>query len=157
MHMSGMFVHADIYETLTEKSYGDSYGEKYEEVLDNFIIVLKEGNNKANMSKEELAIQRWKEREKSTFITDWHRNWYKFRDIFVEPLREGKLKEAFIKYSIFSSNLYSMNRFYFPAMNGEQCGNDRASLILAEKTVEILKNNIKEYDDLIDEEDEDDI
>ena len=40
-----------------------------------------------------------------------------------------------------------MNRFYFPAMNGEQCGNHEASLVLAKKTVDILEAKIKEYAD----------
>jgi len=151
-NMSGMFVHAKIYDALLIKSYGESYGRKYSDYLDDYIKVLQEGVTKENMTKEERSMQRIKEMEQRTFITDWHRSWYKFEYIFKEALTEGKLRKEFIDYSIFSSNMYAMNRFYFPAMNGEQCGNDEASLALAEKTVEILKGNLKEYQDMIDEE-----
>lgn len=152
--MSGMFVHAKIYDALTTKSYGESYGRKYSDCLDEYIKTLQEGINKENMTKEERAIQRLKEMEQLTFISDWHRSWYKFVDIFKKALTEGKLRKEFIDYSVFTSNMYAMNRFYFPAMNGEQCGNYEASLILAKKTVELLEIKIKEYeeDDLNDEE-----
>ena len=41
--------------------------------------------------------------------------------------------------------MYSMNCFYFPAMSGEQYGNDEASLAFAETVVKVIKNNIKKY------------
>ena len=152
-NMSGMFVHAKIYDALIIKSYGESYGIKYSDRLDEYIKVLQESNNKEDMTKEERSIQRLKEMKQMTFVSDWHRGWYKFEDIFKKTLTSGKLRKEFIDYNIFTSNMYAMNRFYFPAMNGTQCGNDEASLVLAEKTVEILKDNLKEYQAILDEED----
>ena len=158
--MSGMFVHAKIYDALTIESYRESHGRRYSDCLDEYINTLQEGINKENMTKEERAMQRLKEMEQLTFVPDWHRSWYKFVDIFKKALTEGKLRKEFIDYNIFTSNMYAMNRFYFPAMNGEQCGNEKASLVLAEKTVEILKDRIKEYEeeyldeDMVEEDDE---
>jgi hypothetical protein len=55
---------------------------------------------------------------------------------------------------MFEGSLYSTNNFYFPAMNGYQCGHKYASKILYAKAKEIMEEQIierevadKEWDD----------
>ena len=139
--MSGMFIAGEIYDTLTEKRYLETYGSTYEEALDNFISEYEK------VRKLEAKEARMCERMVDYRLTEYHRNWQYFKEMYKEPIIEGKLRDALITYNIFAGNMYSMNRFFFPGMNGEQHGNHKASLVLAEKTVEILKAKIKDYEE----------
>ena len=73
-------------------------------------------------------------------------NWAYFEALYRDGIQDGGLKESFVKYFNFYWEMYSSNRFFFPGMNGEQCGNTRVSLRLAKATVKLLEERQKEYD-----------
>ena len=154
--MSGMFIAGEIYDALIEKKYNDadSYGGTYEEALDKFIEgykeikILEEAKDKVATSLKRMFLY-------ESRLFNYHESWLYFKALYAEPIADGKLREKLLAFNNFSSNMYSMNRFYFPGMNGEQHGNHRASLVLAEKTVEILKAKIKDYEEEYFEDEED--
>lgn len=74
----------------------------------------------------------------------FYERWDFFEEFYPDLIRKGKLKEAFKMYKGFYRNMYSCNRTFFPAMNGEQYGNDMASKLLLEKSLEIVNKKIKE-------------
>jgi len=51
---------------------------------------------------------------------------------------------ALIDFAIFEDSLYATNNFYFPAMNGYQCGHKYASEVLYNKAKEIMLSEISE-------------
>lgn len=57
------------------------------------------------------------------------------------------LSSFYIDFKHFSHFMYSTNNFYFPAMNGEQHGNPQATLMLTNKTKEIMETLIKKYEE----------
>ena len=75
-----------------------------------------------------------------------YKDWRYFADIYRQPIIEGNddLKEAFNDYYLFQSIMWRCNRFFFPAMNGEQCGSDASSMLLTEATREILDKRLAE-------------
>jgi hypothetical protein len=80
--------------------------------------------------------------------------WKVFRELYKETLFAGKLKKHCTDFRSFYWSMYSCNRFFFPAMNGEQCGNAVASKVLYEASLAVVNAQIK---DRIDEDqDEDD-
>jgi hypothetical protein len=57
---------------------------------------------------------------------------------------DGGFLTALIDFVMFEGSLYSTNNFYFPAMNGYQCGHKYASKILYTKAKEIMEREIAE-------------
>ncbi len=57
---------------------------------------------------------------------------------------DGGFLTALIDFVSFEGSLYSTNNFYFPAMNGYQCGHKYASKILYTKAKEIMEREIAE-------------
>lgn len=67
-----------------------------------------------------------------------------FKALYFPLLAAGRLRENLKQYQAFYWSMYSCNRFYFPAMNGEQCGNREASEMLMKKSLEIVQKEIQE-------------
>ena len=57
---------------------------------------------------------------------------------------DGGFLTALIDFVMFEGSLYSTNNFYFPAMNGYQCGHKYASRILYKKAKDIMEDQIEE-------------
>jgi len=57
---------------------------------------------------------------------------------------DGGFLTALIDFVMFEGSLYATNNFYFPAMNGYQCGHKYASKILYIKAKEIMERKIAE-------------
>lgn len=74
----------------------------------------------------------------------FYRDWPYFRELYRESIKQGTLREAFNKFHKFYWAMYSANRFFFPAMNGEQCGNTEASIRLLLATQGILTDRAME-------------
>ena len=141
--MSGMFINSEIYDALTIKKHNDyeDYIGSYADHFDEYIELVR----KLNSIVEKDTFLNLSIKKSYLPFVEQHKYWYRFKDIFDGALLEGKLRKDFIKYNIFETNMYSMNCFYFPAMSGEQYGNDEASLAFAETVVKVIKNNIKKY------------
>lgn len=77
----------------------------------------------------------------------YYDEWDFFKEIYRDGIKDGSLRQCFIDYHNFYWQMYSGNRFFFPGMNGEQCGNDDLQLSLAEVAVKLLKKRIKERED----------
>jgi hypothetical protein len=74
--------------------------------------------------------------------------WEFFKDLYRKPIANGELKREFSDYRAFYWAMYSCNRFFFPAMNGEQSGNNKASKALYEASLSVINERIadEEYD-----------
>ena len=148
--MSGMFVLEEVYDTLSKKVYtSDYYGKTYANIFDDHIKALtklKELENNGG-DKEDRLLARLELQASNGYFKEYHRHWAYFEEIYYDFLSDEKLRDEFIAFSIFAINMSAMNNFYFPACNGEQCGNHQASLVLAKKTVEILEAKLKEYEE----------
>jgi hypothetical protein len=69
----------------------------------------------------------------------FYKGWPYFATLYREAIKSRHLVENFVKYSLFAKRMHSCNKFFFPALTGEQLGNDSASKSLAEVTLAILK------------------
>jgi hypothetical protein len=78
---------------------------------------------------------RWKLSSGGDDFLQYYKDWKYFPGIYRQAFIEGNsdLKQAFVDYRLFEGSMYSCNRFFFPAMNGEQCGNleESRNLLLA--------------------------
>lgn len=162
-NMSGMFIHEEIYQLLSQpnEELDDKYSERtYKELGEEFdklvesAHVFNEKKEKCGDTKEELRDLIWEDPFGFHCYSDngflrYYKEWNK-RDLFVDlykPLIEnGQLKKYALDFARFADNFSSMNKFYFPAMNGEQHANHEATKVLAEKTLEIVNNRIAEYE-----------
>ena len=62
-----------------------------------------------------------------------------------DPTKQDEgLFTAFIDFAVFEDSLYAINNFYFPGMNGYQCGHKYASEVLYNKAKEITDSEIAE-------------
>jgi hypothetical protein len=73
--------------------------------------------------------------------------WRYFEELYKNSIIEGKLKKEIADMLHLRSAMFSCNRFFFPAMNGEQFGNPKASKVLLEKSLEIVNEEIKEMEE----------
>lgn len=172
--MSGMFIHREIYDELVNFNGGKI--PKFNKEYDDFSQALqKEKEEKRNKLPGIKRIQEMidateDEQHKEMLKTilqmqletpdnkldykfermDFYRHfkeWDYFETLYLEPVKKGKLKEDFSNYRSFYWSFYSCNRFFFPNMNGEQHGNNEASKMLLEKSLEIVKREIENDDE----------
>ena len=57
-------------------------------------------------------------------------------------MQQGELKNEIIEFVLFGSGMDATNNFYFPAMNGYQCGNPWASKLLYWESLKIVMRKI---------------
>jgi hypothetical protein len=90
----------------------------------------------------------WKFASGTGFLM-WYKDWKYFADIYRQAIIDGNddLKQAFTKFQLFSGAMYSCNRFFFPAMNGEQCGNPQESRNLLLASLKIVEQEIAEAEE----------
>lgn len=73
------------------------------------------------------------------------KDWSLFDELYtLDTLKNNELKIEIRNVMAFNSSMVSCNRFYFPAMNGEQFGNTLASKALLETSLEIIEKRLKE-------------
>jgi len=143
--MSGMFVHRNIYEALINGAdkmklwWTDS--RKPEALYDQFQENVKKWKEYIAKKSEDPV---WKFLGKhiigSSNLLLHFREWPFFKEIYMEALKNGKLKKEIIDWITFSCGMNSCNRFFFSGMNGEQYGNPAASRYLLEMSLKILEN-----------------
>ncbi len=61
-----------------------------------------------------------------------------FNDIYQSKIQQGELRGEIIEFVLFECGIGAINNFYFPAMNGYQCGNHWASKILYWEAFKIM-------------------
>jgi hypothetical protein len=82
----------------------------------------------------------------SEFIQHY-RDWKFINELYRDAIKEGTIKKNFVEYWSFFVKMYSCNRFFFPAMNGEQFGNPEASKILLEASLKVINKKIEEREE----------
>ena len=83
---------------------------------------------------------------KYSFLSSF-KEWNYFEEMYKKPIVLGKLCPEFSTYRDFFSAMFACNRFFFPAMNGDQYGDDPASKALYEKSLDIVKRRMKEAEE----------
>lgn len=69
------------------------------------------------------------------------------QSLYNKAIEDGSIRQESIEWSEASDLMYSMNCHFFPAMNGEQSGNNELTKRLLEKSLEIVNKNIKKYEE----------
>jgi len=72
-------------------------------------------------------------------LAAYTRTWYYFSQLYKDAIKNGQLKIKLCNFIIFDDAMSSCNRFYFPAMCGEQHGNHQASQVLLSISNKVLK------------------
>lgn len=131
----------DIVKYETEHKYDKEY-EDFKEAIDKYNKELEEIEDERekrliewNNPFDTMSIDKF---EFSRFFKDMKF----FKKIYKKLIENGLLKSEFTTFKAFQSTMDSANRFYFPAMNGEQHGNDVVSKALLEKSLEIVNKRI---------------
>lgn len=161
--VSGMFVHREIYDLLIEKQIGEfgdqrwiSSRKKLGETFDDLVTEVrdcKEKYAKTFESIKSLDILPVHERPDYTFGLSHDlqysglrfRNYKTFKLMVKECLETDQLKESIVEMYNFEAGMYFVNTFYFPGMNGLQCGNHYMSRRLYQKSLDIVREKIKRY------------
>lgn len=74
------------------------------------------------------------------------REYKRFNNIYQPQMLKGKMEKEITDFVLFEMGMYAVNRFYFPAMNGQQYGNKYASRNLYRKCTKIMIRDIKELE-----------
>lgn len=164
--VSGMFILEAIYQTLIDNPVNDCNVKCIPRIqLENTYDIISDGVQKVHkrLSKpddEDWVNQahRWagtfgilhqvSDKIKANDSNEYHRWRYRefptLKKIAEHALLYGKLKNDMIDFYYFEEAMYGCNRFYFPAMNGYQFGNDYMTKILGNKIFQISKKRIAE-------------
>lgn len=129
---SGMFVLRDIYDFLV-KNQIDEWGKRI-----GFFVY-----NRRKLYRE--YAKRRKELIEDTFFSRLHGGTFAFREYetfsktYEHKIIQGKLRKELSDFVLFLCGMGAVNRFFFPAMNGYQCGNKYATKGLLRECLKILK------------------
>jgi hypothetical protein len=93
---------------------------------------------------QKLLIKMSKYHFGNDHLMGFFKDWKFFDDLYLESIRKGKLKEDFRWWVLFYLSMHSNNRFFFPAMNGEQDGNDEESKVLLEASLKVVNQRLKQ-------------
>ena len=141
--LSGAFIHADIYEYLSEISAFPGLGIDY----DKLVIALQEYEKIKTAGTDPFAIMTQDPLQKYNRAFNFNyglREWPYLSQLYRKAMTAGELENEFRKFLNFSEATFSCNKFYFPAMNGEQFGNAEMHKKLLVKTIEIIDKEEKE-------------
>lgn len=169
---SGMFIHREIYDFIV-KNLIDDYGKIKGRAEHNFgdspeALFIKHQKSLLESKKTKKEdIKLWKtfpqSVENQTILKRIKRQKYweglyiessifqfreygRFNNIYQPQMLKGRLKKELIDFVLFEMNMYAVNRFYFPAMNGWQDGNKYANRKLYRKCTKIINKEIAEYE-----------
>jgi hypothetical protein len=166
--MAGMFVHGDIWEAMINggdemriwwndrykpealwKEYDKQLAEYHEELAEMEEAAKAAQNKDAEATANVQALfQKWRHPFNDmggAGIALFFKDWPFFRDIYVDSFNDPFIRNLVTEWLTFQSGMYACNRFFFPAMNGEQHGNLDASRYLAEASLKALKAEWEEY------------
>lgn len=150
---SGMFIHREIFDTLVKKcSQVDEWGKDnikdggkdfLSDYFDKFVEIIRKAKKfheeylKMSVINTRIDWTLWMSGESHNMFN--FRDYNKFRKIYFPQIENGKFKKELIQFMMFESGMFAVNRFYFPAMNGYQCGNHYASKLLYKKAASIMR------------------
>ena len=165
---SGMFVHRKIYDIMVKKcSIANEWGgitcPIFAEPRDNPMLALTNELKKYLKEVEESIklfdscdriLGRDEERHRDNyFLTSissifGFREYDTFNDTYQSKMRQGELRDEIIEFVLFECGMGATNNFYFPAMNGYQCGNLYASKFLYWESLKVTIKDIlhRKYD-----------
>lgn len=164
---SGMFIHREIYDAMINFKF-DQWGKKKKEefnffttaenVFDKFVYELKKIQKDIEETNKYYKSEGLEEYKKFIRVFDSDdlyvvtlsnifnfRNHDTIRKIYIPLISQGLLRKAIIDFAIFECVMSANNSFYFPAMNGYQCGHDFASRDLYKKSLHIINRRIRKY------------
>jgi hypothetical protein len=164
--VSGMFVLEEIYQTLIDNCVNDLNVKcvpriQLENTYDIISGAIKKVHDRISTSDDDDWVKqshRWtgtfgllhqvSDKIKANSSYEYHRWSYRefptLKKIAEQALLHGKLKNDMIDFYYFEEAMYGCNRFYFPAMNGYQFGNDYMTKIIGNKIFQISKTRIAE-------------
>lgn len=153
---SGMFIHEEVYRHLVDNHFDGFSGKKgwnpkyYEKFLR---PQLEGGLEKLHLKKlelEKIFEEAKKDPKIEAYLLTHHKNnikflyhnsydysyahfrgWESFTNIYISYYGNSEVRTWIADLYYFHMNMQSVNRFYFPANNGEQCGNPFAVRALA--------------------------
>ena len=133
----GMFIHRKVYDRFKEglKNPWRS-GKSIKEELETTRQLFREYNTLEDEDYRKFFHHPLQMAVKG--IGKYFRDWEYFDVIYTEAIEKGALDQEIEDYLKFYEFMYSTNRFFFPAMNGEQYGNRTAEKILLETSLEIV-------------------
>lgn len=112
-----------------------------------------EMDKNSNLESLDLSLFEIIEHSVEKVISPWNdvmneRSYFKFNDyqefkkMYSPEIMKGNFNTELIDFILFEASMYSVNCFYFPAMNGWQDGNKYASASLYKKSLSIMVKNI---------------
>lgn len=152
--MAGMFVHGDIWKAIINNSNKMELWWAANHKPENLWLEFDRAVTEYEESKREFdpvdtSLSDWRHPLNSmgnnTRLPLYFRGWPFFRPIYEKTIMDGGFREEINNWITFQSGMHSCNRFFFPAMNGEQHGNLSASRFLAEESLKILKAEWEKY------------
>lgn len=172
---AGMFIHKEIYELFTSRTFPIGYNDDVRNVLsdqydkmkynigimekkyDNFVKAYRSNLEKTDEEEYERIIEELKESRQYgnpfhyvvwtlNYIASTDKAGFDFRQMYTPAIEKGLLKKEFIDSKVLEYNMVGTNSHYGPTANGEQCGNDYASRALYKKALEIVEEKIKELE-----------
>jgi hypothetical protein len=138
--IAGMFVNKEVYDPMINAEfvglfdtdmYPKSLSKKFDEAVD---LLTKQ-------TEEDDDVFYFYDLEDKLF-DGYFRNWYFFLDMYTETIISTKIKKILINFLKFRAVMNVSNRFFFPAMNGEQYGNIEASKLINDVTSKIISRKI---------------
>lgn len=158
---SGMFIHREIYDLLIDKQIGefgdqrwlpDKKGLKSDfKKMVTSVISAQEMQEKMDKLLEGSKAERLKMDYMWNLPNDLRYHGLRFREYRTMKAMAKKCFEThsmidpLIELYTFETGMYFVNAFYFPAMNGLQCGNHYMSRRLYQKSLDIVREKIKRY------------
>lgn len=134
---SGMYIIKSVYDGLVKSFSGEGHwgamvkeNGSFEQRYDKAVEKMKE-NESDEPTMQLLESMRWDSDEYFRFYGEWTH----FKEMYWKSFAQKDFKAIDSEYRKFYYGMYSANRFFFPAMNGEQCGNLEAEKVLARATI----------------------
>ena len=163
--ISGMFVLHDVYDALVKAAHIDEFGGKsspldfkkgnlmkdLSDKFDKYIGEMKEAEDLFNKLNDLGGVVGNLRRQGINIYASGVHSVFQFREhdlfnsIYLKHIMEGRFKEEMSKFVLFGCGMSGCNRFFFPAANGYQCGNDFAAKVLVDTSAKILRERLKEH------------
>lgn len=111
---------------------------KFKHLVDDHVVNLKELENK-----------KFKSYHLADDLHKLYKQWNYFEEIYKESflMDNETIKNKLVELLHLRNSMYSCNRFFFPAMSGEQLGCNKASKVLLEKSLEIVNEKLKDIEE----------
>lgn len=153
---SGMFIHQEIYDLLIN-SHIDEFGKNSlsrKKLENDFVNGVKEYAKAKEIVKElesdlpDLKFKQklaWHLSNNVRYIGLRFREYRTMKAMAQKCFETGSMMNSLIDLYLLEIGMYGVNTFYFPAMNGYQCGNHYMSRKLYNKATQIVREKIKRY------------